>query len=314
MSEQRTLVDAGGRTHRFPPPLEHAYVVEDGRVRTRSLEAHVVDHCNLTCAECCSLSPLLPPRLTSPGDLARDLALAARVLAPRVFKLVGGEPLLHPEIVELARVARRSRIAPRLSLTTNGLLLPKMPDALWQELDALTVSRYPTPALPGELVAEVEAKAARFHVALNWKQQDGFVTMSLPRPREDEAETAAIWSRCWLRERCHLLQGGRFYTCTRPVHLQTRLGPAHDLSGDGLSLDGTTADTLLTYLRREPPLAACAHCAGGDAPMEPHRLLPAAELRRLRAAPAAPAPAPVPAAPAPALTPIAAAGTRPEPA
>lgn len=301
MVEPRTLVDPSGRTHRFPPPLEHAYAVEGGRVKTRSLEAHVVDHCNLTCAECCSLSPLLPPRVTAPAELARDLALAAAVLAPRVFKLVGGEPLLHPEIVELARVARRSGIAPRVSLTTNGLLLPRMPDALWEQLDALTVSRYPAPALSAAQVAAIEAKAARSCVRLNWKRQDAFVTMSRPAPRGDEAETAAIWARCWLRERCHLVRDGRFYTCTRPVHLQTWLGPAHDLAGDGIPLAGATPDILLTYLRREAPLAACARCAGGDAPLSPHRLLPAAELRRLRR-------------PAPALTPSDAAGTRPEPA
>lgn len=299
MLEPRTIVDPSGCTHQFPPPLEHSYTVEGGRVHTRSLEAHVVDHCNLTCAECCSLSPLLPARFTSPAALADDLALATRVLAPRVFKLVGGEPLLHPEIVELARVARRSGIAPRVSLTTNGLLLPRMPDALWEELDALTISRYPAPVLPAALVADVEAKAARFGVRLNWKQQDAFVTMSLPARRDDDAETARIFARCWLRERCHLVRDGRFYTCTRPVHLQTLLGPSEDLAADGLPLADCTAEAVLAYLQREPPLAACAHCAGGDAAMAPHRLLPAAELRRLRG-PSLP------------LTPDAAAGSPPD--
>jgi len=309
MSEPRTLVDPSGRTHRFPPPLEHAYTVLDGRVQTRSLESHIVDHCNLTCAECCSLSPLLPPRTTSPAALAHDLELAAAVLAPRVFKLVGGEPLLHPELVELLHIARRSRIAPRLSVTTNGLLLPRMPDAFWQALDALTISRYPAPVLPPALIAEVETKAARFHVRLNWKQQSTFVTMSLPHPRAaDDPETTAVWSRCWLRERCHLLRDGRFYTCTRPVHMQTLLGPTHDLSVDGLPLDGCDPDTLLTYLRREPPLATCAHCAGGDAPSAPHRLLPAAELKRLRR------PSPPTLTLTPALTPTDAAGTPRAPA
>jgi hypothetical protein len=206
---------------------------------------------------------------------------------------VGGEPLLHPEIVELARVARRSRIAPRVSLTTNGLLLPRMPDALWEELDALTISRYPRPALSDALVAEVEAKAGRFGVRLNWKRQDAFVTMSRPTRRDDAAQTSELWARCWLRERCHLVRDGRFYTCTRPVHMTTLLGPEHDLSGDGIPLDGLLdPEALLSYLRREAPLEACAHCAGGDAPMEPHRLLPAGELRRLRSASPAAAQAP----------------------
>ena len=81
--------------------------------------------------------------------LARDLSVAARVLAPRVFKLVGGEPLLHPELVELVEVARRAAIAPRISLTTNGLLLPRMSEPFWRGLDAVTISLYPRPRWRG---------------------------------------------------------------------------------------------------------------------------------------------------------------------
>lgn len=283
MTESQTIVDEHGHAHRFPPRLEHEYPVVDGRIQTRSLEAHVVDHCNLTCAECCSLSPLLPHRFTAPSALAADLELAAKVLAPRVFKLVGGEPLLHPELVELLRVARRSAIAPQLSLTTNGLLLHRMPDACWEQLDALTISRYPTPALSQAAVQELERKAQRFGVRLNWKQQDQFVSMSLPQRRDDHAETTRIYARCWLRERCHLVHDGRFYTCTRPMHFGSWFGPQHDLGGDSAPLEASSPEALLAYLRREHPLRACAHCAGGDAPMAPHRLLTKQELTRLRA-------------------------------
>src|SRR5688500_20260612 len=128
--------------HRFPPPLERRYAISDGRVKTRSLEAHVVDHCNLTCAECCSLSPFLPAWFADPADLERDLSRARKVLAPSVFKLVGGEPLLHPRLLDLVAVARRSEIASRISITTNGLLLGRMPDALFRAIDALTISLY----------------------------------------------------------------------------------------------------------------------------------------------------------------------------
>ncbi|MEX1369315.1 MAG: radical SAM protein [Nannocystaceae bacterium] len=286
MTEPTTLIDRHGRSHRFPPPLERHYPVVDGRVVTRSLEAHVVDHCNLTCAECCSLSPYLPRRLTSPDDLARDLELAAAVLAPTVLKLVGGEPLLHPELPELLRVARAQRIAPRVSLTTNGVLLPRMPDAAWEQLHAITISRYPAPALSEEVVAQVEAKAARFGVELNWKQQDRFVKMSRPDSGGDaeaEAErTAEIYERCWIRERCHLVRDGYLYTCTRPVHF----GSLYDVDPrvDGVPLSGASPQGVLAYLLRERPLETCARCAGGDAPMVPHRLLSAQELARGRRA------------------------------
>jgi len=271
-------------THRFPPPLDRSYPVVDGRIQTRSLEAHVVDHCNLTCADCCSLSPALAARFDDPAELARDLALAAAVLAPRVFKLVGGEPLLHPELAALARAARASGIAPTLSITTNGLLLARAPDAVWEAVDAITISVYPRVGVRDDDRGRITARAAEHHVTLNWKQQDHFVAMDRATPCDDPAENTAVFDRCWIRERCHLLRRGAFYTCTRPVHFQSHLSAARDLSGDGLGLhDGPAMrDELLAYLTRPEPLATCSLCHGGDAPMAPHRLLTRAELTRLR--------------------------------
>jgi organic radical activating enzyme len=269
-------------THVFPPALDRHYPVVDGKLVTRALEAHVVDHCNLTCAECCSLSPHLPHWLASPADLAADLAQAARLLAPRVFKLVGGEPLLHPELVELARIVRRSGIAPRISITTNGLLLDRMPDGLWDAIDALTISVYPRPALVPDAIAAIEARAARFAVELNWKHQAEFVVMNRETPTADAAATAKIFAECWIRERCHMVRGGRFYTCTRPPHFQAYYRGALDFTTDGVELAGLDREALLAYLVREHPLEACAHCFGGSAAMVPHRLLTRDELVRLR--------------------------------
>lgn len=255
-------------SHVFPPPLDGEYRVVDGRILTRSLEAHVVDHCNLTCDECCSLSPLLPKWIESPAQLARDLEWAAAALSPRVFKLVGGEPLLHPEIVELARLGRQ--IAPRVSVTTNGLLLMRMPDRFWDAVDALTISVYPRPKLPEAAIAE---RAARAGVEINWKRQDQFVQMTRATRSEDDAETRTIYSKCWIRERCHLVRDGMFYTCTRPPHFATL--QERDLSADGVRLhEGPSLrDEILTYLQREQPLEACAFCLGGNAALKPHRLL-----------------------------------------
>lgn len=274
----------GGVPHTFPPPLERAWPVLNGRVQTRSLEAHVVDHCNLSCAGCCSLSPALPPRFTRPEDLARDLDLAKKTVAPRVFKLVGGEPLLHPEVVALARVARRSGVAPEVSLTTHGFLLERAPDALFDALDALTVSLYPRPALPEDAIAHITARARAHGVRLNWKRQDHFVTMDRAARCEDPEENRRVWDRCWLRERCHLVRDGYFYACTRPVHFGSYHGAAFDPRGDGVPLEPTDSalPRVLAYLSRPEPLAACALCLGGDAPLAPHRLLSRAELLALR--------------------------------
>lgn len=265
--------------------MERNYRVEAGRIQTRSLEAHIVDHCNLTCAQCCSLSPLLPEWYARPDALADDLRIAAKVLQPRVFKLVGGEPLLHPALVEVIERVRGTGIAPLISVTTNGLKLGEMPDAFWQAVDALTISRYPKPSLGVDLIAHVERRAARFDVRLNWKVQDVFTAMNRAQPNPDRDDAQRLFHDCWIRERCHMIRDGMFYTCTRPAHFHTLHKGAKDFHVDGLALRDSAGllDAMLAYLQRETPLEACLLCNGGSAPVAPHRILKRIEVNALKA-------------------------------
>ncbi len=258
---------------------KNSYSLVGGRVLTRSLEAHVVDHCNLRCAACCSLSPHLPVWEAEPEDLRRDLRLAKAVLAPTFFKLVGGEPLLHSRLLEIVEVAAEERPAPVLSLTTNGFLLERAADRLFELLDHLTVSVYPKPARGGARFAAIRDRCAAFGVELNVKVQDVFDQIHLPGPRADAALTRKVFEDCWLRRRCHLLRDGYFYTCTLPVHRGVLAGDPRFLPGDGISLAPRPglAEALRDYLERETPLASCAACAGGGGRKMEHRQLARSE-------------------------------------
>ena len=264
--------------------MERHYRVENARILTRSLEAHIVDHCNLTCAECCSLSPLLPAWFAHPESIAADLKIAAQVLKPRMFKLVGGEPLLHPELERIMAYAKESGIAPTISVTTNGLKLGDMAESFWQAVDALTISLYPKPGLPAKLIAHIEKQAARFNVRLNWKKQDNFTVMNRTQPNSNATEVQGIYHDCWIRERCHMIRDSMFYTCTRPAHFHTLHKGTIDFKADGLPLhEGPKMlDALLAYLQREKPLEACRHCLGGSAPVSPHRILKRTEVEALK--------------------------------
>lgn len=253
----------------------NSYSLADGRVVTRSLEAHIVDHCNLRCAACCSLSPHLPIWQVEPAALRQDLLLARAVLQPTYFKLVGGEPLLHPRLLECVEVAAEVRVAPILSLTTNGFLLEKMPDRLFEYLDHLTVSLYPKPALGEARLAAIRERCAAFGVELNLKVQDEFEEIHLSTPREDAAQTREIFAHCWLRRRCHLLRDGIFYTCTLPVHRDALHRDRRLVPGDGIALASRPglAEEIRLYLEREQPLAACSACWGGSGPKLAHHQL-----------------------------------------
>jgi organic radical activating enzyme len=253
------------------------YEVHDGRVLTWSLEVHLTDHCNLRCVHCCTLSPLLAPRITPTAHLERDLALAARVLRPNLLKLTGGEPLLHPEIVRCAEIARASGVASQVSVTTNGLLLARMPDAFFAAIDRLTLSHYPSAQLSASALAAVVERCHEHGIVLMVKRIERFAQMDPAAPHDAE-QALRIYRDCWLKQRCHLLHRGRFYTCTRPPHLEDRLGGRGAGRGlaeeDGVRLEEdpeSLAGRLLRYLESEEPLASCRHCLGGSGEWEAHR-------------------------------------------
>jgi len=260
-----------------------SYPIDDGgTIATHSLEVHVTDHCNLRCAGCCVLSPLAARSFIDAAVLERDLGWVREVLRPSVFKLSGGEPLLAPNIVELARIAKASRVAPKVSMTTNGVLLARAPDALFEQLDAITISIYPGIGIDEPSLAALRLRAERFGVSLNEKVQERFQSMTRHAAEPDAAVVRDVFDTCWLRHRCHTLRDGVLFACSRPIGLDALADAGGALAErDGLSLEprACLAEDLRRYLERVEPLASCTRCLGGTGALMPFRQLTRAEVR-----------------------------------
>jgi MoaA/NifB/PqqE/SkfB family radical SAM enzyme len=68
------------------------------------VEMHVVDHCNLNCKGCSHFSPIADELFTDIGEFTRDLQQLRRLVSNiEVIRLMGGEPLLHPNITDFIR-------------------------------------------------------------------------------------------------------------------------------------------------------------------------------------------------------------------
>lgn len=251
--------------------------VKDGRILTWSLESHVVDHCNLRCRHCCSLSPLVAKRFTPVAELERDLGDVGRAVRPQIFKITGGEPLLHPNLTDCLRVARDADIADSIQMTTNGHLIRTMPDEAWDHLDRLVVSRYSSAPLAGTLLSHIENECRDHDIVLMVKHIDTFAEMDVDPPGHTDDETIRqIYGDCWLRVRCHMIHRGRFYKCTRPPHIEDVMrsdgfdAPAL-ASDDGVALKGgDLAQRIKDYLEADTPLKSCRFCLGASGEDRPH--------------------------------------------
>lgn len=276
----------GGRVGRAPTRTRYA-AGPDGRVRVEAFELHVVEHCNLRCANCCNMSPLVAERVLAVDELAAFVTRMAAVLHADVVKIMGGEPLLHPELARVIRVLRASGIGDRVRLFTNGLLLAQQDDAFWDAVDELTISSYTSAPVKPATLALARARARRHDLVLNVKPVDEFAQVLSPRYEADDARVAQTFARCWLRHRCLVVRGGRFYTCTKAAYADDFFARAEhepppaplDRTHDGLPLDHPDlAGALAAYLNSEAPLGACRYCFGGDGATEPHYQLSRADV------------------------------------
>jgi uncharacterized radical SAM superfamily Fe-S cluster-containing enzyme len=95
------------------------------------VETHLVDHCNLSCKGCSHYSPLAPKNFTNVGKFKKDMAALSKKVGISYLRLLGGEPLLHPDITKFIKYARRYFPQTLIGIATNGILLPKMKNGFW---------------------------------------------------------------------------------------------------------------------------------------------------------------------------------------
>lgn len=111
----------------------------------RKLRVSLTDRCNLRCPYCMPDHPHWLPKadILRREELIRLLTLFVSDGGIRELRLTGGEPLLRRDLVDIVRAcgALRALGLERISLTTNGLLLPQHAQALAAAgLDDLNIS------------------------------------------------------------------------------------------------------------------------------------------------------------------------------
>jgi len=103
------------------------------RVPVRGLEVNISYGCNLQCEYCTHLGRFM--KGTVPLE---DLLLWYRSwntkVRPKRIRILGGEPLLHPDLENILYETRRYWQDAHITLITNGLLLPKMDGSIFYAL------------------------------------------------------------------------------------------------------------------------------------------------------------------------------------
>jgi cyclic pyranopterin phosphate synthase len=242
--------------------------IQNGKLHTKRLEINVVHHCNLSCRGCSHLSPLMPKYFISPDRLSHDLSILSKYCRPEFTSLLGGEPLLHPDLIKIINVVRRSGISDKIRVVTNGRLLHKMPDQFWKDVDEVHVSLYPSHPMKIKDLAVIKAIAKRNKTPLLLRHQEKFRECISEINSMDEAMTRRIYLTCAnsRQDGCHTLFEGHYYKCSQAVFIPLAFGDRFNFSDiqDAVKIQDNKkfVEELTQYLTTEEPLTACRFCLG----------------------------------------------------
>jgi organic radical activating enzyme len=250
------------------------FIDNEGLVRIRKLELYLTKGCNLNCHYCSHFNPyrhgIVPTEM-----LIDTMETWSKKVKPKKFGLLGGEPLLHPEVNLILKKARACWSTSRLVLTTNGLLLHKRGKEL---LETLLETR--TQVLLSEHLTDQEGIAAfeKGRQMLNeagvptvvipsasrWKEYYFFGTDGKPLPYKSRPEAA--WTMCGPNT-CFNLTENKLYRCSilanaAQAYQEGALGCEWKITETySPLLPDASADEIVRHLfLMKGPLEACMIC------------------------------------------------------
>lgn len=262
------------------------YLVISGKIHSNYLEFNIVEHCNNRCEGCSHFSPYIKNRFADIDIFKQDITALSEVFHVEVFRFVGGEPLLHPGLLDFIKVVRESGIADHISICTNGLILHKMGEEFFKAIDRLAISRYPNEPPTEERVAQIVEKCTFYNVECLIDTTDYFSVKFVEYPIKDAGLRHKIFNTCIVAHRwnCHTIHNGYYYLCTPPTISKDYLN-AKGMNSPGFAeIDGINLhqpslfQRLGEYLTRKEPLESCKFCIGTAGKRRPWKKLGKNEL------------------------------------
>ena len=185
-------------------------------------EIQLTEHCNLNCKGCSHFSPIAEPEFLDVNEFERDAKRLGDLAGHEcdAIHLMGGEPLLHPEINSIIKIARGNFSKGFIEVLTNGILLSQMPDDFWKTCHDykihVRISHYPI-NIHADKIRDI---AEKFDVKCFWDVidlRDEFFVYAIDLDgKEDYKNNFYI---CGQSNNCATLSHGRLYSCPFAAHV-----------------------------------------------------------------------------------------------
>lgn len=231
-------------------------------------EVSLAEHCNLNCVGCAHFSPLAEPEFADYEETARDFARLSSLFHghAKEIRLMGGEPLLHPELVRFLKMARESFPDAAIQIVTNGLLLLKQTEEFWLVCKENGIEICPTKYPVFLDFEEMERRAADHGVRYHYYSNTGTVHKTMRLFRMDVKglqDSRKSFLLCDQANECPNLCRGKLYTCSavpEARHFNKYFGESlKESSEDSIDIyQAGSAREILEFLAK--PIPFCRYC------------------------------------------------------
>ena len=237
------------------------------KIEIESFAVLLTEHCNLACDGCDHLAPYYKKGPTTTADIdviRRDLTALGEVLHTKCVRVSGGEPLLHPQLVEILKLIRSTGITDTIQLNTNGVLLHRAPPEIWSLIDHLSTTVYPTKYR--YKVEELREICRANHVKCEVEPRPKMRITQIASKNDDTDLVQAIYDRCPMKRILTGVHKGKFYVCPPSVHfaLHRRLiglsSESADLDGVPIHDNPNLKDEITQAMESRAPLKCCSYC------------------------------------------------------
>ncbi|MBQ7155761.1 MAG: 4Fe-4S cluster-binding domain-containing protein [Synergistaceae bacterium] len=185
-----------------------------------SFETHVAEHCNLNCCGCDHFSPLADPEFVDIEEFRRDMERMGKLFSHKcgIIRLLGGEPLLNPEITTLMKIVRDNFTQGDIYIITNGALLAQQDKSFWTACKdnnvQIKISYYPI-SLDWE---KIRAIANEFGVNCQYGTGSKALFSKRPLDLSGNGDVHKNFVSC-IRNGCTTLKHGKLYICSFIPHV-----------------------------------------------------------------------------------------------
>ncbi|MDR0382544.1 MAG: radical SAM protein [Spirochaetaceae bacterium] len=226
----------------------------------------ICEHCNLNCKGCGAFSPLVKECFIDVAEYEKDCSRLSLLCGGTVeyIDLLGGEPLLHPEITKILDITRKY-FNGQINIITNGIKLLSMTEEFWSGCKknniAIVISGYPI-----RLDYKIINRTACMHdVALEIRGFGNKLTIwnKFPIDLDGGQKPFRNFLSCFSSNFCLHLEHGKIGTCAQPFvirHFNAHFNKNMTVSEENFIdiYKVSNLDEILSFLSR--PIPFCKYC------------------------------------------------------